>query len=34
MSNDVCRRLTRYFGMSPDFFINVQADYTFRTTLR
>ena len=34
MSNDVCRRLSRYFGMSPDFFINVQADYTFRTTLR
>ena len=32
MSNDVCRRLSRYFGMSPNFFISVQADYTFRTT--
>lgn len=32
MSNDVCRRLSRYFGMSPDFFINVQADYELRNT--
>lgn len=34
MSNDVCRRLSRYFGMSPDFFINVQADYTFTATVK
>lgn len=32
MSNDVCRRLTRYFGMSPNFFISVQADYELRNT--
>lgn len=34
MSNAVCRRLSRYFGMSPDFFINVQADYTFTATVK
>ena len=34
MSNDVSRRLSRYFGMSPDFFISVQADYTFTATVK
>ena len=28
MSEDVCWRLSRYFGMSPNFFLNEQADYS------
>lgn len=30
MSDDVCWRLARYFGMSLNFFVNVQAEYTLR----
>ncbi len=30
LSNDTCWRLVRYFGTSPDFFINMQAGYEFR----
>ena len=30
MSEDVCWRLSRYFGMSPNFFLNVQAEYSLR----
>ncbi len=30
MSDDVCWRLARYFGMSLNFFVNVQAEYELR----
>ena len=30
MSEDVCWRLARYFGMSLNFFVNVQAEYELR----
>ena len=30
MSDDVCWRLARYFGMSPNFFVRVQADFSRR----
>ena len=30
MSDDVCWRLARYFGMSLNFFVNIQAEYSFR----
>ena len=30
MSDDVCWRLARYFGMSLNFFVNVQAEYSLR----
>ena len=33
MSNDVCWRLARYFGTSPNFFLTVQADYELRNSM-
>ena len=30
MSDDICWRLARYFGMSPNFFIRVQAEFSRR----
>lgn len=30
MSDDVCWRLARYFGMSPNFFVRVQTEFTRR----
>ena len=30
MSDDVCWRLARYFGMSLNYFVNVQAEYELR----
>ena len=30
MSDEVCWRLARYFGMSLNFFVNVQAEYSIR----
>ena len=30
MSDDVCWRLARYFGTSPNFFIRIQAEFSRR----
>ena len=30
MSDDVCWRLARYFGMSLNYFVNIQAEYELR----
>ena len=30
MSDDLCRKLARHFGMSPNYFIRVQAEFSRR----
>lgn len=30
MSDDVCWRLARYFGTSPNFFVRIQAEFSRR----
>ena len=30
MSDDVCWRLAGYFGVSMDYFVNIQAEYELR----
>lgn len=30
MPDDACWRLARYFGMSLNYFVNVQAEYELR----
>ena len=34
MSDDVCWRMARYFGVSLNFFVRVQAEYELRNRKR